>query len=314
MTDTRSAGPPRRRTLKPTGDGVFSCVRTEAEPSYYENGARYTPVAYNASADFSEIYRRRYEQEPYPSPEIVARQAFKGFLDAKKAGEMLWPWLLQAMDELFMKYRPLPDGRIQWLTAEELIKRWGWEKDGDRYEKLARCIWDDGLPYFVRSDGWLPITNDEDLEYEGWIYLVQGRFTRSAIEKNLKQLAFSIEETTEYAKSHSLGSKEMSEESAITNKKSSLRKGEVDRKAVFKDLEIPKHPLYADSYFRGLTELQEVCLRLRVNHNLSPEKIGKLLENRRKSTIQGTLKAALKRLEKIHLARTEERRKLPRSS
>ncbi len=70
-------------------------------------------------------------------------------------------------------------------------------------------------------------------------------------------------------------------------------RGEVDTLAAYRGLQ--KKTELGDFYFRGLTELQEVCGRLKWEYGLSDAKIAKRV-GRAKSTVQECLKAALTRI------------------
>jgi hypothetical protein len=197
MTTTK--GTPRKYEHLVSGDTIkpgnvvgmrYDCVRTQDEPSYYDkDGTKYTPRASNFRAECLEEYLRKYEQEPYPSPEIVIRDAWTFFCMNFKADVDEPPArLLRAMDERFDKYRLLPEKPdFKVLLRSDL---------GTKDRELAQNIIDKKLPYFVsrESDDWLPKTGGEDLEYRGCIWLVGGRITFDSILANIDTMRFSDQE------------------------------------------------------------------------------------------------------------------------
>lgn len=82
-------------------------------------------------------------------------------------------------------------------------------------------------------------------------------------------------------------------------------RGHVDRKAAFRDLEKPLQRL-SEFHYRGLTELQTVCLKLKYEYELSAEKIGKRI-GRSKATVQGILKTANNKIAERMEARVKEK-------
>lgn len=82
-------------------------------------------------------------------------------------------------------------------------------------------------------------------------------------------------------------------------------RGHVDQEAAFRGLANPAERL-PDSYLKGLSVIQQVCLRLKLDHGLSPGQIALRLD-RKKSTIQEILEAAQRRIEKRSQVRARTR-------
>jgi hypothetical protein len=118
--------------------------------------------------------------------------------------------VIEGLDKVFDTYRPFPKKTgIKWLTHREVMNQWGIDQDQDCNLKLARHIWNDGLPYYIVEGKWLSeeaqaIRKYGVIIYQGRTWIDKKEITLDRIVKHLSDLVFSVEDVIEFEKNREI--------------------------------------------------------------------------------------------------------------